>query len=127
MTYKAYYESPIGRIMLASDGKNLIGLWNDKQKYFAGNISEEMLEQNELPVFIVVKTWLDAYFKKERPDISGLPLAPKGSEFRKIVWDILCEIPYGETITYGEIGNKVAKKMGKEKMSGQAVRRSSRI
>ncbi|MCI9156887.1 MAG: methylated-DNA--[protein]-cysteine S-methyltransferase, partial [Lawsonibacter sp.] len=65
--------------------------------------------------------WLDRYFAGERPAISELPLAPIGSEFRKEVWQVLCEIPYGETTTYGEISQKIAARRGLERMSAQAV------
>ena len=50
-----------------------------------------------------------------------MPLAPIGGKFRQEVWGILCEIPYGEVITYGDIAKKVAAKMNKESMSSQAV------
>lgn len=50
-----------------------------------------------------------------------MPLAPVGSEFRQNVWTILCEIPYGEVTTYGDIAKKMAAKMGKAAMSSQAV------
>lgn len=121
MVYKTYYQSIVDSITLASDGKNLIGLWLEGQKYYGDTVPEEMVEKDDLPIFQKAKKWLDHYFAGEKPDISNLPLAPRGGEFRKIVWDILCEIPYGEVTTYGEIAKKTAKKMGKEKMSGQAV------
>ena len=57
----------------------------------------------------------------EKPDISELKLAPKGSEFRQTVWRILCEIPYGKTTTYGEIAKEIAHLNGLERMSAQAV------
>jgi O6-methylguanine-DNA--protein-cysteine methyltransferase len=46
---------------------------------------------------------LDAYYAGKRPNITSLPLAPAGSVFRQTVWDILCSIPYGQTMTYGQI------------------------
>jgi len=121
MYYCANYSSPIGKILLASDGENLIGLWNENQKYHGGTVKEPMIEKSDLKVFINTKKWLDTYFANRKPLISELPLAPIGGEFRKVVWKILCEIPYGETTTYGEIAKKVASGLGKEKMSSQAV------
>ncbi|MHA7751182.1 MULTISPECIES: methylated-DNA--[protein]-cysteine S-methyltransferase [Paenibacillus] len=59
-----------------------------------------------MPIFDTVKKWLDKYFAGEKPDISELPLSPKGSGFRQEVWSILCKIPYGEVITYGDIAKK---------------------
>lgn len=107
--------------MLASDGDKLIGLWMEGQKYFAGTVKEEMTEKDDLPVFVVTRNWLDKYFAGQKPTISDLPLAPRGGDFRKAVWDILCEIPYGEVITYGEIAKIVAPRMNKASMSSQAV------
>lgn len=76
---------------------------------------------NAAPVLNAAKKWLDRYFKGEKPDISELPLAPAGGEFRQMVWGILCGIPYGEVVAYGEIAKKMAAKMGRKSMSSQAV------
>lgn len=121
MIYNTFYDSPIGKLMLASDGDNIIGLWMEGQKYFKGSIKEEMKEDNTLSIFIKTKDWLASYFKGEKPDIKELSLAPIGGDFRQEVWQILCSIPYGELMTYGEIAKVIAKKKGKETMSAQAV------
>lgn len=121
MVYSTKYISPIGEILLASDGDSLVGVWMEGQKYYISTVNEEMVEKKDLPVFIKTTKWLDEYFAGNKPNISELPLDPKGGEFRKNVWDVLCHIPYGELTTYGEVGKKVAEKMGKESMSGQAV------
>ena len=121
MYYSTRYSSPLGLITMASDGEKLIGLWLEGQKYFADNIEDSMVENENLNIFIITKRWLDRYFLGEKPDISELPLAPIAGEFRKVVWDILCQIPYGETITYGEVAKMVALKMNKKIMSSQAV------
>lgn len=121
MLYSAHYSSPLGSIMLASDGDNLVGLWLEGQKYFAATVAEEITERPDLPVFAATQHWLDRYFSGQRPAISDLPLAPEGGAFRKAVWDILCEIPYGEVTTYGEIAKKMAARMNKVSMSSQAV------
>lgn len=121
MFFKTGYNSPLGNITLASDGSNLIGLWINGQKYFGGTVNYELVENNCIKVFDETKAWLDKYFQGEKPKISELPLAPIGNEFRQAVWKILCEIPYGEVTTYGEIAKKIARQMGKEKMSAQAI------
>lgn len=125
MFYTTDYVSPVGAITLASDGENLVGLWMAGQKYFAETIKspigKKVEEKSDLPVFISVKKWLDAYFAGKKPVISDLPLAPYGGDFRKAVWDILCEIPYGQCTTYGEIAKKMAIRAGKKSMSSQAV------
>lgn len=121
MYYATEYASPLGGITLASDGEHIIGLWNQGQKYFGGTMQGERIGKEDLPVFALVKRWLDRYFDGQKPPISGLPLAPAGGEFRKAVWDILCEIPYGQCITYGDIARRVAVRMNRPGMSGQAV------
>ena len=121
MFYSTTYPSPIGIITLACNGDNLVGLWTEGQKYHGGTIPEAMIENNDMPIFIIAKKWLDRYFAGEKPGISELPLAPIGGEFRQGVWDILREIPYGEVITYGDIAKKMAVKMKRKSMSSQAV------
>ena len=121
MLYSTSYPSPLGAITLAGDGNNVVGLWIDGQKYFGATMTEHVEERPDLPVFAMAKKWLDAYFAGKKPAISELPLAPVGGEFRKAVWDILCDIPYGQCATYGEIAKKMAARMGKKSMSSQAV------
>ena len=121
MIYSTQYSSPVGPYTLASNGESLIGLWLEGQKYFGYTVTESMMENSALPIFSITKKWMDRYFSGEKPAISDLPLAPNGGTFRKAVWDILCEIPYGEVITYGDIAKKIASRMNKEHMSGQAI------
>lgn len=121
MYYKTVYNSKIGKLTLVSDGKNLVGLWIDGQKYFGASIDEEIIDDNTLKIFEQTKNWLDRYFNGENPNISELTISPKGSDFRQRVWKILKEIPYGEVITYGEIAKIIAKETGKKKMSAQAI------
>lgn len=123
MEYSWQYEAPVGRIHLASDGEALIGLWIEGQKYFNETLSEEM-QNVYLPVFKKTVSWLDAYFAGKQPEVLGPDapkLSPRGSEFRQMVWQILCEIPYGSLMTYGEIARQIAQKTGKSTMSAQAV------
>jgi methylated-DNA-[protein]-cysteine S-methyltransferase len=121
MYYSTTYLSPVGLITLACDGDNLVGLWLEGQKYHGDTIFEAMIEKDDIPVFDAAKKWLDRYFAGEKPTISELPIAPMGGDFRKAVWNILCKIPYGEVITYGDIAKKMAVKMDKDSMSSQAV------
>jgi len=121
MYYTTTYSSPIGIITLAGDESSLIGLWNEGQKYHGDNIFKNMTEKNNIPIFIKTKKWLDKYFAGEKPAISELQIAPIGTQFRQQIWDILCKIPYGSTITYGEIAKKIAAENNKKSMSGQAV------
>ncbi len=121
MVYMSHYDSPIGALLLAERDEKLVGLWMEGQKYFLGSLREETQERESSPVLRQAGLWLDRYFAGERPAISELPLAPIGSEFRKEVWQVLCEIPYGETTTYGEIAKTLAARRGLERMSSQAV------
>ena len=117
------YASPIGLLTLGSDGKHLTGLWIQGQKYFGGeNVGEIGKEQGPEPaVFGDARKWLDRYFSGQKPCPDELPLAPEGTEFQKLIWGLLCEIPYGTVTTYGDLAKKAAARMGRDTMSGQAV------
>ena len=119
MTYTQHYDSPLGGILLAADDVGLTGLWFDGQKYFVRGLSNERIEQ-ETSVLAEAKRWLDIYFTGKAPDFTP-PLHPIGSAFRRSVWEILLQIPYGQTTTYGEIARQLAKKQGLDQMSAQAV------
>lgn len=119
MEYTYHYDSPLGGITLAGNGAALTGLWFDGQKYFAYGLDKEHQEK-ELPVFQEVKRWLTVYFEGREPDFK-LPLCFVGTDFQKEVWRILCSIPYGQTMTYGEIAKQLAAKRGLSHMSAQAV------
>lgn len=121
MIVKTTYDSPIGKMYFAADDGALIGAWIEGQKYFPESLLNEAEENDDLEVFHKTKQWLNAYFEGKRPEISELNLSMRGSKFAKQVWNILCEIPYGETLTYGEIARKLAKMRGVERMSAQAV------
>ncbi len=117
MQYSSHYCSPLGGITLASDGQNLTGLWFDGQKYFALSPCHE---ERALPIFEQCSLWLDTYFRGEIPGFMP-PLALHGSPFRLAVWEVLRSIPYGQTITYGDIARKIAQQRGLPHMSAQAV------
>ena len=121
MIYTSTYTSPLGDILLASQNNELIGLWFKDQKYYLGSLKEKMIEKNDEEILTKAKNWLDRYFKKELPSIKELSLNPNGSEFRKQVWQILCEIPYGSTVTYQEIALKLTKEKHLKSMCAQAV------
>lgn len=119
MQYTCKYASPLGGILLAADEVGLTGLWFEGQKYFALYLDKEN-EEKKLPVFEQAKKWLDIYFAGKEPDFK-LPLHFTGTAFQNEVWEILYEIPYGETMTYGGIAAQLAKKRGLKRMSAQAV------
>ena len=114
-----HYESPLGGVLLAADEIGLTGLWFDGQKYFAHGLPADRVER-ETPALLEAKRWLDIYFSGKEPDFTP-PLHPIGSAFRQSVWEILLQIPYGKTTTYGEIARQLSEKMGLSRMSAQAV------
>lgn len=117
--YIHHYQSPLGGITVASDGRYLIGLWFDGQKFFADTIDENAPEK-DLPVFEKADRWLDIYFSGQTPDFTP-PLKILTTPFRKRVWEIMLTIPFGQTMTYGQIADKIAREKGIKQMSAQAV------
>lgn len=121
MTYTQLYKTPIkfSDIILKSDGEYLTGLWfvssRDSNKHTA-NIIEK-----ELKIFTQTAKWLDMYFSGKAPDFIPQYRIENLTPFRKEVIDIMLSIPYGKTVTYGEIANKIAKNHAVKKMSAQAV------
>jgi methylated-DNA-[protein]-cysteine S-methyltransferase len=121
MYYSHSYSSPIGTLVLASDGQRLVGLWIEGQKYFGDTVNEALVPDSERQEFRDASAWLDAYFLGKKPHLTDLPLAPHGTGFQSTVWRQLLKIPYGETMTYGEIARQVALDLKTASMSGQAV------
>ena len=119
MVYTCKYKSPLGDILLAADEIGLTGLWFEGQKYFANTLPDEHILL-ETEILAEAKKWLDVYFSGEEPKFTP-PLHPEGSTFRQAVWQILLQIPYGQTITYGEIASKLTEKKNGSHMSAQAV------
>lgn len=113
------YQSPLGRLIMAGDELALTGLW------FEGEVDNTVLAAadlpgSDLPVFRQTRIWLDLYFGGQIPDF--LPaLQATGSVFQQTVWELLCQIPYGETTTYGAIARQLASQNPKGRMSAQAV------
>ena len=119
MDYICRYSSPLGGITFASDGEALTGLWFDGQKHYAETLSDAHTER-ELPVFEETARWLDLYFSGTEPDFTP-PLAVRATPFREAVWSELMGIPFGKTVTYGELAAAVAKRMGTGRASVRAV------
>ncbi len=119
MMHTRTYESPLGNIFLAADEVGLAGLWFEGQKYFANTLPAEYDEEPSA-ILDEAARWLDEYFKGREPSFAP-PLHPAGSSFRHKVWKVLLEIPYGQTMTYGEIAQRLAKETGAKSVSAQAV------
>ncbi len=119
MNYIQSYDSPLGKITLAGNGKELTGLWFDGQKYFGSTLTGTPVRGSS-PVFDQAACWLDIYFSGKEPDFTP-PLALTETPFRKAVWDILLTVPFGQTTTYGKIASRIAAQTGRPHMSAQAV------
>ncbi len=116
---RADYESPLGKILIAADEIGLTGLWFEGQKYFAAALCKEAVE-GETPALKEAKRWLDVYFSGKEPDFQP-PLHFTGTDFQNEVWELLSSIPYGTTVTYGDIARQLAEKRGIARVSAQAV------
>ena len=122
MVSKTTYLSPLGEITLAGEGETLTGLWFTGQKHFGG----DAIPLGEAPVFSFTRLWLDAYFAGTVPGELP-PLAPEGTPFQKEVWDLLLEIPRGETATYGQLAKELSRRQGRRtspRAVGSAVGRN---
>ena len=106
MLYTSTISSPVGPLYLASDGTAMTGLWLEDQKYFAATLTGAPGERPDLPIFGAVEAWLEAYFSKA-PLPALPPLAPQGSTFRRAVWRLLLELPYGTIATYGQLARRL--------------------
>ncbi len=113
------YDSPIGKIILAADEAGLCGLWFEDQKHIPHELLKN-LQEKKCPLFDKAAAWLDVYFSGREPGFK-LPLHFTGTDFQKAVWDFLCDIPYGSTVTYGDIAKYLAKTKGAPRISAQAV------
>ncbi len=119
MLFISDYQSPLGKIILTADEIGLTGLWFEGQKDIPHHL-DKTHEKREIPLFRKVKQWLDTYFTGVEPNIS-IPVHVTGTAFQNEVWEILASIPYGKTITYGEIARQLAEKKGIPRMSAQAI------
>lgn len=104
---------------MASDGANLIGLWFDGQARFPDALVKRAVSKN-FSIFEETTCWLDLYFSGGEPDFLP-PFLLRGTPFQKEVWEILLTIPYGKTMTYGEMAAILARRKGLARMSAQAV------
>ena len=107
MDYTSAYDSPLGEILLASDGEALTGLWFEGQRRFAATLAPGH-EERILPVFEETAAWLDAYFSGAQPDFTPL-LRPAGTAFQREVWALLRAIPYGQTVSYAELAARLGR------------------
>ena len=119
-----HYHSPLGGMTLTGDGNTVTGAWFDGQKYFgeagAANRLAERLSDEGVPLPEAVAAWLDCYFKGINPGEMPEVAFPEVSPFRRQVWALLCRIPYGKLVTYGDISREIERETG-HRVSAQAV------
>lgn len=114
-----FVDSPMGEITLSGTSKGLTGLWLPGQRGSVATLSPDISPGN-LPVFEETVRWLELYFQGNIPNFTP-DLNPQGSKFRQRVWELLLKIPYGETVSYGDIASVIAAERGISRMSAQAV------
>ena len=115
-----YYDSIVGKLTIVTSCNKLIGLYMENQKKDFKKTKEEVLLEED-DTIIKTKKWLDDYFDRKKPSIESLDIKLCGSDFQMIIWGILKTIPFGKSITYGEIAKKVCEKLHVKQMSPQAV------
>ncbi|WP_288291824.1 methylated-DNA--[protein]-cysteine S-methyltransferase [uncultured Varibaculum sp.] len=119
-TYIQFYDSPLGELVMSSDGNALIGLGLASQQAARVAIVGRCPQEKSLPIFQETARWLDTYFRGRAPFFTP-KLTLSGSDFQKRVCEIMLTIPFGKTITYGEIAAQIARERGIPRMSAQAV------
>ena len=113
MNYMTKWKSPVGMLTLASDGVSITGLWMERQKYFQAGLPAGIKDGTELPILQATLAQLKQYFMGIHTDFTALPLNPKGTDFQKAVWEQLRRIPYGDTVTYGQIAENLETSTGR--------------
>ena len=112
MLHTTTYDSPLGEMLLASDGRALTGLWFEGQRHAAAGLSPDATPCDDLPAFDAARAWLRSYFSGEKDlELPALRLA--GTPFQRCVWDELREVPCGRTVTYGELAARVGLRLGR--------------
>ena len=122
MTYTRRHPSPLGGLLLTSDGEAITGLWFEGQKHFARGLDDARAD-GDLPVFREAARWLDVYFDGGQPTFIP-PLDPRGTAFERAVWAALSKIPYGRTATYGDLARALGLGKGAARAVGGAVGRN---
>lgn len=117
--YRWTYPSPLGELIMTGDERGLSGLWFREQNRFAAAVPKDAVWR-EMPVFRQTARWLETYFSGREPDFTP-PLNLVGTPFQETVWALLLRIPYGATVSYGELARQTASALGKRLMAPQAV------
>ncbi len=122
MTVYRIYSSPVGTITLAGQDDAITGLWFEGQKFFGATMPPGC-QKGDLPVFRQAEHWLELYFTGKAPDFTP-PLSFSSTPFRMAVWNALLTIPYGQTVTYGDIARQLGLPLSSARAVGGAVGRN---
>ena len=123
MYYRNVYMSPLGRMDMLADKEALCSLWYEDHPGLnkaVGKYGGAIDAGDDVQPFAVVRHWLNEYFAGRQPRHLP-PLCIEGTSFQKSVWQQLSRVPYGQTITYGELAARVAAMCGVPRFSAQAV------
>ena len=115
--YYTEYTSPLGVLTLCSDGEAITGLYLPGQKFSP----KDQTKKDDLKVFRMAEQWLDRYFAGENPE-SQIPVRPEGTAFQRRVWNLLAQVPYGKTVTYGQLARKISPNMSSQAVGGAVGR-----
>ncbi len=121
LLFQTYFDSPLGKIILTANKTALTGLGFNDQVDSKRKVQDQAIMNKDNTVLIQTKAWLESYFAGENPDPNNILLDVCGTDFQNAVWRLLTDIPYGQTMTYGEIARKIAEQLGKSDMAAQAV------
>jgi methylated-DNA-[protein]-cysteine S-methyltransferase len=103
-----HFDSPIGKLTIAADNDAITGLWLAGQKRFmAGHQDLAADPDTNLPAHDAAKDWLRRYFAGENPALDGLLLKPAGTDYERLVFSLLCQIPFGRTVSYADIAREI--------------------
>ena len=118
--FTTHYDSPLGGMTMASCGQSLTALWFEGTREGAC-FADGMSAMTMLPVFDETCRWLDLYFAGKKPDFTP-PLSPNGTPFQQRVWEILLTIPYGKTMSYGDVARRISATMSAQAIGGAVGR-----
>ncbi|MGT2907662.1 methylated-DNA--[protein]-cysteine S-methyltransferase [Streptococcus dentiloxodontae] len=107
MLRKQFYNSPLGQMILLADDAGLLGVYFAGQKYELRGYEDREIAVQSNDMLDRAKSWLTAYFAAQNPDLSDLVLTPTGTDFQHKVWAALAEVPYGQTVTYGQLADSL--------------------
>ena len=102
--FYAYMDSPIGRLLMLSDGENLTNLDCELEQTTP---NPNWILREDLPLFEKVRCALRRYFNGKPESFSDIPLSPKGTAFQQAIWTALRQIPYGKTASYGGLAESI--------------------